>query len=616
MTSFCTARAAAVFISISAFFVALTGRVAYLQTYGREQTIRKAERQQHQIERLYARRGSIFDSTGMLMAGTVQTRTLYADPKFMQDEFQKNGRSLVQLDDALARLAKLLDKDPLEVSQLISDHGDSRFVRIADHLDQPTCDAIEKMKLPGLGLSPMNVRYYPMGSIGAHVMGDVGGDGKGLEGLELKFEKLLAGRDGYEWALKDARRRPIGLAQDDYCPPENGRHLVLTIDANIQMIVEQELANTCEEFTAKRGEAIVMDPKTGDILAMANWPTFNPQNLDDSPPEVRRNRCVTDPYEPGSTIKPFIAGPAMMWNVTRPDEIFPVHGPTYLTPYGRHVTDTHAYEQLAMWDVLVKSSNIGMSMLGERLGNARLRRALASFDFGKLTGVELPGENEGVLHPLKAWTKYSTESVSQGYELMVTPMQLCRAMCAYGNGGRIVTPRIIKGVLDADGGTIEPLPVAYGGQPADTHTLQLSPSAIDPQTAAEMKRILCDVVIRGTADKARSKWWNIFGKTGTAHITKGGTYSEQAFNSSFVGGAPAESPALIIAFIVHEPDRQKGHYGGVVSAPGAMHVLERSLAYLQIPSSPDLPVPPANVAKLLYAYDANLYSNRTANAGD
>jgi cell division protein FtsI (penicillin-binding protein 3) len=609
-----------VLVVICLAMAGLVGRVAYLQTVGRDLTIAKAERQQHERQPLYARRGSIFDSTGMLMAGTVQTRTLFADPKFMQDEFQKKGRSLVQLDDALAKLAALIEKDPLELSQLMGDRYNSRFVRLADHLDQSTCDAIEKMKLPGLGLSPMNVRYYPMGSIAAHVLGDVGGDGKGLEGLELKYEKLLAGRDGWERALKDAARRPIGLAEDDYQPPQNGQHLVLTIDANIQMILEQELTATCEKFTAKRGEAIVMNPKTGDILAMANWPTFNPQNLDDSPPEVRRNRCVTDPYEPGSTIKPFIAGPAMMWNVTRPDEVFPVHGPTYITPYGRHVTDIHPYAQLALWDVLVKSSNIGMSMLGERLGNARLRRALAGFDFGQPTGIELPAEEAGVLRPLKVWNKYSTESVSQGYELMVTPLQLCRAMCAYANGGRLVKPRIIKGVLDAEGGSIQPLPVQWGGpgnqSSAEDAKLQMLPAAIDPMTAAVMKRILCDVVIRGTAEKARSRWWNIFGKTGTAHITKGGSYSEQAFNSSFIGGAPAESPALVVAFIVHEPDRQKGHYGGVVSAPGAMRVLERSLSYLQVPSSPDLPLPPANVANVLCGYDPNLYLNRVANAGD
>jgi cell division protein FtsI (penicillin-binding protein 3) len=323
---------------------------------------------------------------------------------------------------------------------------------------------------------------------------------------------------------------------------------------------------------------------------------------------------LTDPYEPGSTLKPFIAGPALLWGVTRPDEVFPLHGPTYITPYGRHVTDVHGYPELAFWDVLVKSSNIGMSMLGERLGNEKLHRALTGFGFGRTTGIELPGENPGRLNPLKKWGKYSTESISQGYELMVTPMQLCRAMCAYGNGGRLVTPRLIKGVLDSENGSIEPLPVSLGGTPPDAHTLKMMPSVIDPVTAAQVKRILCDVVIRGTAIKARSKTWNIFGKTGTAHITHNGGYNEQSFTSSFIGGAPAEDPTMIVAFIVHEPDRSKGHFGGVVSAPGAMHVIERSLAYMQIPASPDLPLPPAKIANVLWDYDPTLYSNRTATA--
>ncbi|MBV8780072.1 MAG: penicillin-binding protein 2, partial [Phycisphaerae bacterium] len=436
---------------------------------------------------------------------------------------------------------------------------------------------------------------------------------KGLEGLELKFESLLAGRDGYQRPLKDASRHPIGVAAEDYCPAENGRHLILTVDANIQMIAEQELAAACEEFTAKRGEVIVMNPKTGDVLAMADWPTFNPQNLEDSAPETRRNRCLTDPYEPGSTFKPFIAGPALMWGDTRPDEVFPVHGPTYITPYGRHVTDVHGYPQLAFWDVLVKSSNIGMSMLGERIGNAKLYKAITSFGFGRTTGVDLPGEDGGVVHPLKKWSKYSTESISQGYEVMVTPMQLCRAMCAYGNGGHLVTPRVVKGVLDPDnGGDIEALP----GQSSNPPALDQMPQVVDPNVAAQVRRILCDVVIRGTAIKARSKTWNIFGKTGTAHITKGGSYNEQSFTSSFVGGAPYEDPQLIVAMIIHEPDRTKGHYGGVVSAPAATHVLERSLAYMQVPASPDLPLPAANVASVLWEYDANLYTDRTATGKD
>src|SRR4051794_22903032 len=379
MLSFSARRALVLMCFVGCAFVALVGRVAYLQTYGREQTIRRADRQQHQNEILHARRGSIFDANGMLMAGTVQTQSLFIDPKFMQDCFQEDGKSLGEMDRAMVRLARMIDIDPFELSKMPGDRYESRYVKVAEHLDETTCSAIEKLDLPGVGFTPTDVRYYPMGAIAAHVLGGTQKDGLGLEGVELRFEKLLAGKDGFKRSVKDARRRSIAVAAEDYVPPQNGQHLILTIDANIQMIAEQELARVCEENRAKRGEVVVMDPLTGDVYALANWPTFNPQNLEDSAPEVRRDRALTDPYEPGSTIKPFIAGPAFAWRITKPTEIFPINGPHWRTPYGRQVTDVHGYSQLAMWDVLVKSSNIGMSMLGERMGNEKLHKALSSF---------------------------------------------------------------------------------------------------------------------------------------------------------------------------------------------------------------------------------------------
>jgi cell division protein FtsI (penicillin-binding protein 3) len=604
MDDFSRSRAMVAYLVIGAALVALVGRVAYLQSWGREQNIGRAERQQHQTETLYARRGSIFDRWGMLMAGTAQEQALYIDPKFMQDSFQEPGHSLVEMDQAVAELAQIVDQDPYEISKMLGDRYESRFVRITGHLDEGVCRAIDELKLPGVGLMPQNVRYYPMGSIAAHILGGVGEDGVGLEGVELKYEHVLAGRDGWKRTVKDAKRRPISVAAEDYVPPVNGHHLILTIDSNIQLIAEQELAEACSTYDAKRGEVIIMDPRNGQVLALANWPTFNPQELDDSSPAVRRNRCLTDPYEPGSTIKPFIAGPALQWHATRIDEIFPVHGPTYITPYGRPITDVHAYGQLAMWDVLVKSSNIGMSMLGERLGNAKLRTALAGFGFGKTTGIELPGENPGLLFPLAKWTEYSTESVSQGYELMVTPLQLARAMCAYANGGRLVRPRIVLGEMD-DQGQVTPEDGSGDGEGGAVG--RDGAEAINPATAMLMRRILCDVLIRGTARGAGDRTWNIFGKTGTAHVTKGRTYSQDAFTSSFVGGAPAENPRLVIAMIVHEPDRNKGHYGGVVSAPSACKALERTLAYLQQPASPPLAPPPARVANVLWEYNPQDY---------
>ncbi|MEA2707446.1 MAG: hypothetical protein QOF78_47 [Phycisphaerales bacterium] len=603
MRTFSPIRAAVVFVGIALLMSALLGRVVYLQTYGRQQTIDKAERQQHTREALLARRGAIFDSTGMLMAGTVQTRTLFVDPKFMQDQFQKEGRSLTDMDDAVAKLAGLIDRKPFEISQLLGERASDRFVKIAENLDEDLCVAIEKLDLPGVGTLPTNVRYYPMGALGAHLLGGMQKDGIGLEGLELKFEKQLAGKDGFKRTLRDFRGRPLAVAAEDYLPPQHGQHLILTIDGNIQMIAEQELTAACEQFRARCGEIIVMDPQTGDVLALANWPTFNPQNLEDSSPDLRRNRALTDPYEPGSTIKPFIVGPAMEANVTKPNEIWPIYARTWKTPYNRTITDVHHFGPISTWDVLVKSSNIGMSMLGERMGNTRLHRALSGFGFGRPTGIDLPGEDGGRLNPLKQWGKYSTDSVAQGYELMVTPMQLARAFCAYANGGRIVDPRLVKGFLDAEGNIVSK---------TETKQLKLYPQAIDIYTAAGMRRIMSDIVVRGTATRARSATWNLFGKTGTSHVAQHGSYQDAKLNSSFIGGAPAEAPRLIIALIIHEPDKSLAHYGGTVSAPAAGRVLERSLAYLQVPKSPDLPPPPAEIAKVLWNYNAKVYTDRTA----
>ena len=599
MHTFCPRRAAAVFVILGAILVTLIGRVAYLQTYGREQTLRQAERQQHQTLTLQARRGSIFDRNGFLLAGTIQTQTLFVDPKFMYEVYQQDGHSLIEMDDAIMKLAKIIDKDPLGIAHLLADRSANRFVKVAENLDDSTCQDIAKLKLPGVGLQPTSERYYPMGSLAAHLLGGTMKDGHGLEGLELKFDKLLSGKDGFARMLKDAGHRPLAMNAEDYLPPQHGQHLILTIDANLQMIAEQELNAACTEFRAKRGEVVVMDPKSGEVLALANWPTFSPQNFQDAPADVRRDSTLVMPYEPGSTIKPFIMGPALRWHITRVNEMWPIPGISYNVPGStRRITDVHGYGPLSSWDVLVKSSNIGMSMLGERMGNPKLYKALTSWGFGRVTGIELPGEEPGVLRPLKRWDKYTTESVSQGYELMVTPLQLARAYCAYANGGRLIKPTLIRGCLDNDGRT----------EPRERSTaFQMLPEVMDPITAAEMKRIMCDVVVRGTAVKARSDIWNIFGKTGTAFISEHGHYSTTKYNSSFLCGAPAENPRLVVAMIIHEPDKAIAHYGGDVSGPAAKRLIERALAYFQVPASPDLPPPPPKIADVLVGYNEKLY---------
>ena len=505
------------------------------------------------------------------------------------------------MDDAVDKLATLVHRKSSEITQLLSDRSTSRFVKVAQNLDESTTEQIAKMNLPGVGVIATEQRYYPMKMLASHLLGGVGKDGKGLEGLELGCDKLLAGSDGYQKVLKDARRRPIAVAAEDYQPPKHGTALILTIDSNIQAILEDELAKTCVDHAAKHGEAVVMDPSNGDVLALANWPTFDAQQTETVPLEIRRDRAITDPYEPGSTIKPFIVGPALEWHVTRPEEMFHLGGKTYLTSYGRRISDVHGYDDLCLWDVLVKSSNIGMSMLGERLGNTRLHKALASWDYGVPTGIELPGENGGKLFPMAKWDHTSTESVSQGYWIMVTPLQICRAFCGYANGGYLVTPHLIKGTIDTEGNTVD----AYAKIPVEK-----LPRVVDAESAAQVRRILCDVPIRGTAanGKVRSLEWNIFGKTGTAHISEGKKgYSLTRFNSSFIAGAPAENPRLVIAYIIHDPSKE-AHYGGDVAGPGASQVLQRSLAYLQVPRSPDLPMPPDSVIGVLKDFKPAVYS--------
>ena len=606
MSTFSPTRATIVLAIVACLLAGMTGRVAYLQTYGRQKTIRSAERQQHQSEIIQARRGSIFDAAGNALAVSVQQMALYIDPEFILDEYSFGSRNREDLPNDLARLATMIDEKPDALYKLVNRRANARYVRLAENLSEDHAQRILKLDMPGVGLEPMPVRIYPMDTLAAHVLGAVGKDGSGLEGIEMKYQKQLAGKNGFKRVEKDARRRPIGVEAEDYVPPSHGQHLVLTIDSNVQMIAEQELAEACRAVKAKRGEVVVIDPTTGALLALANFPTFSPQSIDEAPAEVRRNRCVTDSYEPGSTLKPFIMGPALEWNFTKATERWPIEGETHIVSYGRstrRVSDVHGYGPLSSWDVLVKSSNIGMSMLGARMGNTNLHKSLQTFSFGRTTGIELPGEIPGLLYPLKRWTRPSTESIAQGYEMRVTPLQLARAFSAFANGGRMVRPTIVKGVLDADGKIISRNP-----EPS----LERMPQVISQETADEIRHILSDTVVRGTATTARSRHWNIFGKTGTAHISQGKRgYAATKYTSSFLCGAPYENPRIVVAFIIHEPDRSIAHYGGRVSGPGALRLVERTLSYLQVPPSPPLNPPPPHIANTLVNFDLKKYQPPT-----
>lgn len=603
MQTFSPTRAALSLGMIALLLLGLLGRVYWLQSYGRAPTLERADRQQHSTERLPARRGSIFDSTGQLLAGSIQVQTLFVDPKELIDSYQSMKSGATRLESDLARLCKLIERDPFAFLQMVGEKYPARYVEVAQDVDASLLAEIQKLDIPGIGTTPTNRRVYPMGSLAAHVLGTVGSDGKGLDGIELQHDELLSGKDGRKRSLRDARRRSISTVEAGYQPAVHGEHLVLTIDANIQAIVEQELTATCRQYDAAAGEAVVLDPITGAVIALANYPTFSPGAIEDSIPEQRTNRALVSPYEPGSTIKPFIVSRALDHKLVTLADNFEVRGPRWKTPYGRTITDVHGYDRLAMWDVLVKSSNIGMCQLSERMGNLELYGAVTSFGFGRRSNIDLPGEDDGVVRPLQRWSKHSTDSIAQGYEMLVTPIQMARAMSAIANGGKLVTPHLVQGTVDAKN-VVHPL--------LDSVQRRMFAKVVESETASSIRRVLADIPMRGTATKARSDKYNIFGKTGTAHRAVNGVYDQDHYTSSFVGGAPFESPRLVVAFVIHDPDRSKAHYGGVVAAPGAGRLLERALTYLQVPASPNLPLPPAYLVDRLYNFDPRLYEKKAS----
>lgn len=580
-------------------YIALAGRTAYLQTVVRKDIQAKAERQQQMRETLPARRGSVFDATGQLLAGSVQVDIAFVDPRFMLQQYELRTEGADQLNTDITRLAEVLGLNPFDLRQTIVEKSSQRYVEIKRHLTSDVAQQVRRLRLPGVGVGKANERRYPMGTLAAHVIGAVGTDGQGLEGVELRYDKTLAGQNGTRRAVRDAARRSVSTAAEDYVPPVHGRHVVLTIDSRIQLIAERELKATARFFGASSAQVVVLDPRTGAVVALANYPSYNPQTIGLSTAEQRTNAALVLPYEPGSTIKPYIVARALETGSTRLNQVWPINSKTWRTDYGRTIEDVFHYGPLSTWDVIVRSSNIGMSMIAAAMGQPRLHEALTLFGFGKTTGIDLPGEGAGALRPLNRLTRHSTESLAQGYELLITPLQMVEAMCIVANGGQRVRPYVLEGVLREDG-LLEQI------------TQREAPlRVLSEQTAADMLRVMADTPVRGTARNARSDVYNLFGKTGTAHRAVDGRYNSTNYVASFVGGAPYEDPRLVIALVVRDPQRSLSHFGGIVAAPAAGRILRQSLEALGVPPSPQLPLPPETVIATLNRFDPKAYEKRS-----
>ena len=555
------ARLAAVVISLG--LGAVLGRVVQLQTAPPAKVGRLIGSQTSQMG-LPARRGLLLDRNGRVVAATRVAHRLFVDPLLIEEQVTFSER-----------VGYTLGYDPVEVEKTISRRLNSRYVVLDPDLSDERMALLKEFHPSGLATQPWLQRTYPHGALAGQVVGFVGFEGQGLEGAERVFQKEVSGQRGRIRYLRDAEHRPLWVVSDAYQAPADGKSVRLSLDLTVQLIAEKELRAACDQFAAESGQIVVMQPFTGEVLAMANYPTFDPNDLATSKAAQRRNRCVTDAFEPGSTFKPFIWSIATEGGYAKSPEIIDCGPGFYVAKSGRRLHDAHGHGRITWDQVLSKSSNIGMAIVGQRLGQAKLLDAMQRFGFGRVTGSGLPGESPGIVNPLKKWTSYSQTSVTMGQEVAVTPMQVAAAFCAFANGGLLVAPSLIAL------GPNEPLATA----PIYERVLS--------QWAADRTRlVLRQVVTDGTGKLANSPAFDIFGKTGTAQVPdrKHGGYMEGHYVAGFVGGAPYDRPRIVVACFIHRPDKRKGHYGGIVAGPAVRRVIEQTLVYLGTPPTEPQPL--------------------------
>jgi cell division protein FtsI/penicillin-binding protein 2 len=547
-------------VGLAVALLVLLGRTVYIQHLLGPRLLARATQQQLSKSILPARRGSIVDARGRVLATTVSERAIFADPVLI-----KNPQATAN------KVAPVLGCHAAELLTKLLVNQSRRYVVLQRPASRAQAEAIDALRISGIGTEEHLSRSYPMGRLAAHVLGFVGREGRGLEGAELAFEHYLAGRDGYKTSVRDARRRALWVSGQGYRCPRDGRHVVLTIDAAIQEIAERELSRTVERYEAQAGCALVLNPHSGAVLALVNYPTYDPNMPGDFPLPSLRNRALTDPTEPGSTFKPFIAAAALSSGQTKMDEVFWCHQGYY--PHAR-LRDHHPYGHLTLREVVIKSSNIGMALLGERLGDEKLHAICLRFGFGRRTGIELPGESAGYVLPVNKWTRPSKTRVTMGQgPITTTPLQLARAFCSFVNGGRLLRLTVLRAVLDSSG------EVVYRNRGGEVVSEALSPAAAEEFA----RRVLLDVVREGTGRRAKLEHWHVLGKTGTAQLPQpGGGYDPEGYVGSFMAAAPAGRARLMAMVMVYRPNKRLGYYGGTVAAPAVGEILRQSLGYLEV----------------------------------
>ncbi len=536
----------------------VVGRLVQVQLLRHDDYLNRAQKQQERTVELTPVRGSIFDVRGRVLAESIIADSIYADPQSIEDP-----------DDAARRLASIkgLGVDRKDLARRLRGRGE--FAWIARQVTPEVSEAVAELRLQGVHRLTEHRRSYPKGELAANVMGYVGIDGEGLGGLEHSLDSWVRGRPGRVTLLRDARKEMYQVGGEGSNAPADGMNVVLTIDEVIQFITERAVEKAVRDQRATSGVAIVMDPRTGDILAMASVPTFDPNHYGDASPAQWRNRAVQDIYEPGSTFKIVTASAGLEEGLITPSQIVDCGaGSIQVASVRIREHGGNAYGRMPFEDVMVHSSNVGIIKVGLALGPQRLYDYIRRFGFGEDTGIDLPGESGGILRSPSHWSLVSNASMSMGQEIAATPLQVLRAMAALANGGRMVRPRIVSRVVDGAGNVVYASPPDPGVQ------------VVSDRTAAIMNEILKAVVARGTGIHAALPDYVVAGKTGTAQKAVRGGYSADQFVASFVGYVPADRPRLAIIVVVDDP--KQSEYGGTVAAPVFHDIAEAALRYLDV----------------------------------
>ena len=550
----------------------IEARLVYLQIYRRADLAARADKQQSRTLESPAKRGDIVDRRGRVLATSVDADTIYAVPS----EIAQPDAAVSKLCDALGDCTK---KERQTLAERLGRGGAFSYVRRQISPEQKR--RVEELNLDSVGFITESKRFYPNRELAAHLLGWVGIDNKGLSGLEYTYDPQIRGRPGKVLVQTDARRHAYSRAE---WPATAGSTVELTIDEYLQHVAERELALGVAENRAAGGTAVVMNPHTGEILAMANEPTFNPNAFRESQDNERRNRAVQDLYEPGSTFKVVTASAAIEEKVlpidtlidTNPGRVYIGGRPPITEDKGRNLG------VLSFTDVIVKSSNVGAIRIGFKVGTERLSRFVSLFGFGRPVSPDFPGESPGIVWSPEKWTESALASVSMGYQVGVTPLQMVTAVSSVANGGELVEPRVIRAVY------------------RDNRRYAVKPKVlrrtVSAETAATLTAIMEEVVNRGTAKKAQIAGYIIAGKTGTASKLVDGHYSQSENNASFVGFLPSRHPSLAMIVVIDSPHGANGTHGGSVAAPIWKRIAEPALQYLGV--GPDVdPAPPVMVTR-------------------